>query len=239
MSAKPLEVLIACEESGTVREAFRALGHNAWSCDLAPARVETNFHIQADIREVLKWGRHWDLLIAHPPCTYLCNSGVRWLTTPAKDPKVLTGEPRRLAMREAGELFADLLTCEIPKIAIENPVIHKYAKQAIKDALIAKGHHWSAADNLTTFAQSIQPWQFGHGEVKRTCLWLRGLDFLMPTEVVEGRAAVVHRASPGPTRARDRSVTYQGIAAAMAMQWGGDARGAEWHEANPVGMMEG
>ncbi len=226
--AKPLNVLIGCEEFGNVREAFRALGHHAWSCDLSPARDSQDHHMQMDVRAAIRAGvpysgATWDLAIFHPPCTYLCNSGVRWLTTIPKvcQPGTRYGEDRRAAMVEAAALFADLLTCGIPKIAIENPVMHKYGQQAIRAELQARGVDTLGA---SIFDQSIQPWQFGHGEVKRTCLWLRGLPKLEPTNIVEGRAAVVHRASPGPTRARDRSVTYQGIAAAMAMQWGGDAR---------------
>lgn len=236
-----MNVLIGCEESGVVREAFRALGHRAFSCDLAPARDGSAFHLAMDVRQAIRLGvpqwigeagtlihrpnyiEYWDLLIAHPPCTYLCNSGVRWFTTipQIQKPGTAYGGLRVGRMNDAAELFADLLTCGIPKIAIENPVMHKYAKAAIAMALQERGQTYEQAIRAATFQQSIQPWQFGHGEVKRTCLWLRGLPALVPTQIVEGRHPAVHRASPGPTRARDRSVTYQGIAAAMAAQWGG------------------
>lgn len=248
--AKRLNVIVGCEESGVVREAFRALGHNAYSCDLVPARDISAFHIQADIRAVINrtvmryttrggWDapipESWDLLIAHPPCTYLCNSGVRWLTTipEIQKPGVLYGEARRAAMCEAADLFADLLTCGIEKIAIENPVMHKYARAALSAALIKR----DATGAL--FDQSIQPWMFGEEAFKRTCLWLRGLPPLYMTNDLRTHGAgvpqagterhkqwsAVHRASPGEHRARDRSVTYRGIAEAMAWQWGGDARG--------------
>lgn len=242
--SKPLNVIIGCEESGIVREAFRALGHNAWSCDLLSARDGSPFHIQDDVRRAISWGvpsgivdgairydgarRWWDLGIFHPTCTYLCNSGVRWFTTVPKNRGVPHGEARRVEMHRAAVLFSDLYHAEIPRVAIENPVMHRYARIALGNL------------DVPGWTQTIQPWQFGEPQFKRTCLWLRGLDPLEPTNDLSKEWGLpkagtpehkqwsqVHRASPGPDRARDRSTTYPGIAAAMAWQWGGDARGGE------------
>lgn len=195
-----MRVLIACEESATVREAFRALGHDAWSCDVVPSRVPGN-HIQADVLTVL--GDGWDLMIAHPPCDYLTVSGNRWFRDDAKaGPGILVGEARREAQSRALEFVLALWRAPIPKVVIENPI-----------------------GRLSTLwrkpSQVIQPWQFGHGEIKATCLWLRGLPLLAPTLIVEGREARVHRMPPGEARARERSKTLEGIASAMAAQWGG------------------
>ena len=200
-----MRILVACESSGVVRRAFRLRGHDAWSCDILPAEDDSPFHFQADAESILNLG--WDLLIAHPPCTYLCNSGVRWLTTIPKTPKkgVVYGPARRVEMEKAADLFRAFWQAPIEKVCIENPVMHCYGRELVG----------------ATYAQTIQPWQFGHGEVKRTCLWLRGLSKLQPTDIVEGRAPKVHYASPGPDRWRVRSRTYEGIAAAMAEQWGG------------------
>jgi hypothetical protein len=219
-----MRVLIACEFSGVVREAFRTRRHEAWSCDLLAAEDGSPFHLQADINLVLNYPhrvlggqprwmleRKWDLLIAHPPCTYLCNSGVRWLyggrgTMP--DPQ------RWAAMRAACELFGTLWAqrlIRIPRVAIENPIMHRHAR----DLIFGK-------TSYGTQTQLIQPWQFGHPEIKATCLWLSdGLPLLKPTKVVEGRKPRVHHESPGPDRWKRRSITYQGIAEAMAEQWGG------------------
>jgi hypothetical protein len=194
-----VRVLVACEFSGVVRRAFAARGHDAWSCDLLPAEDGTNKHYACDVRDVLHLG--WDLLmVAHPPCTRLCNSGVRWLTAP---PPGRTAEDVHAELLEGAAMW----NAPIPRIAVENPVMHRHAK-----ALIT---------NYAPPAQSIQPWQFGHGEVKRTCLWLRNLPPLTPTLIVDGRVPRVHRMSPGPERWKERSRTYPGIAAAMAEQWGG------------------
>lgn len=197
-----MRVLIACEFSGVVRDAFAARGHDAWSCDLLPSEKPGN-HIQGDaLRSMFKFMP--DLLIAHPPCTYLCNSGVRWLAPGGKlDPE------RHKLMRAACDFFAGLYWGDAGQIAIENPIMHKYARDYLASA-------WK----VPAFTQSIQPWQFGHGEIKRTCLWLRGLPELKPTQIVAGRTARVHRASPGPERWKERSRTLPGIAAAMAEQWG-------------------
>ena len=195
-------VLIACEFSGVVRRAFRDAGHDAWSCDLLPAEDGSNQHVVGDAREILDWG--WDLLIvAHPPCTRLCNSGVRWLTKP---PKGKTLEQMWQELEEAADLFSAFWNAPIERICIENPVMHKHAKTRIK--------------NYEDFAQSIQPWQFGHGETKRTCFWLKNLTPLKATNIVDGREARIHRMPPGPDRWRERSRFFPGVAVAMASQWG-------------------
>lgn len=206
MSARvPLRVLVACEFSGTVRNAFSALGHDAWSCDLLPAEDGSNRHIVGDARDLL--GDGWDLLmVAHPPCTRLCNSGVRWLSSP---PPGRSSAEMQADLEEGAALFSDFWTAPIERICIENPVMHRHAKALIRD--------------YAPPAQSVQPWQFGHGETKRTCLWLRNLPPLRPTQIVEGREARVHRASPSKDRWRERSRFFTGIAAAMADQWGGEA----------------
>lgn len=196
------KVLIACEFSGVVRRAFRDAGHDAWSCDLLPAEDGSNQHVVGDAREILDWG--WDLLIvAHPPCTRLCNSGVRWLTKP---PKGKTLEQMWQELEEAADLFSAFWNAPIERICIENPVMHKHAKTRIK--------------NYEDFAQSIQPWQFGHGETKRTCFWLKNLTPLKATNIVDGREARIHRMPPGPDRWRERSRFFPGVAVAMASQWG-------------------
>lgn len=197
-----LRVLVACEFSGTVRNAFLARGHDAWSCDLLPAEDGSNRHIRGDARDVLRDG--WDLLmVAHPPCTRLCNSGVRWLASP---PPGKSKEEMWAELDEGAALFSAFWNAPIERVCIENPVMHRHAKERIQ--------------NYQEFAQSVQPWQFGHPEVKRTCLWLRNLPPLVPTTIVEGREARVHRMSPGPNRWRERSRFFSGIAAAMADQWG-------------------
>jgi hypothetical protein len=185
-----------------VRRAFRDAGHDAWSCDLLPAEDGSNQHVVGDAREILDWG--WDLLIvAHPPCTRLCNSGVRWLTKP---PKGKTLEQMWQELEEAADLFSAFWNAPIERICIENPVMHKHAKTRIK--------------NYEDFAQSIQPWQFGHGETKRTCFWLKNLTPLKATNIVDGREARIHRMPPGPDRWRERSRFFPGVAVAMASQWG-------------------
>ncbi len=201
----PLRVLVACEFSGTVRRAFAARGHDAWSCDLLPPEDRSNKHIVGDARDLLNDG--WDLLmVAHPPCTRLCNSGVRWLAAP---PPGRTREEMWDDLDAAADLFSAFWNAPIERICIENPVMHRHAKARIR--------------NFQPFAQSIQPWQFGHPETKRTCLWLKNLAPLTPTNVVDGRAARVHRMPPGPDRRRERSRFFTGVAEAMADQWGGVA----------------
>lgn len=184
-----MTILVACEFSGIVRDAFRALGHDAWSCDLLPTE-RPGPHFQQDALEVLK-ARKWDMLIAHPPCQHLAVSGARWF--PAK-----RADGRQQA---AIDFFMQFINADVPLIAVENPV-------CIMSSVYRKPD------------QCVQPWQFGHGEVKRTCFWLKGLPSLRPTQIVDGRTPRVHMLPPGPERAKDRSRTYTGIAVAMASQWG-------------------
>ena len=181
-----MKVLIACEFSGIVREAFRAKGHDAWSCDLVPTE-QPGQHIQGDVLEVLN--EKWDLMIAHPPCTYLAVSGARWF----KD--------RQVEQKMALCFVQDLMEAKIPKICIENPI-------GVISTKIRKSD------------QIIQPWQFGHGETKATCLWLKRLPKLIPTNIVSGRENRIHKMPPSPNRGKERSRTYPGIAAAMGEQWG-------------------
>ena len=202
-------VLVACEFSGTVRRAFAARGHDAWSCDLLPAEDGSNRHIVGDARDLL--GEGWDLLmVAHPPCTRLCNSGVRWLSVP---PRGRTREEMLADLEAGAALFSVFWNAPIERICIENPVMHRHAK-----ALIV---------NYREPSQSVQPWQFGHGEVKRTCFWLKNLPVLTATDIVAGREARVHRMPPGPDRGKERSRFFAGIATAMAEQWGGLLPGDE------------
>lgn len=227
-----MRVLVACEYSGVVREAFRARGHNAWSCDILPAEDGSEYHLQFDVRDVLagniNWGPHnWDLMIAHPPCTYLCNSGVHWLHNKfdyrigTEDSQEALEEERRVADRWnnldlAREFFMTLWNSPIPKIAIENPVPHKYA-------------------NLPKYSQTIQPYQFGDDASKRTCLWLKGLPKLLipPVDqwvqprIVDNKKrwsnqtdGGQNKLGPSATRGLERARTYQGIANAFASQWG-------------------
>jgi hypothetical protein len=197
-----MRVLVACEYSGVVRRAFAARGHDAWSCDLLPSEDHANQHIIGDARDLL--GDGWDLLmVAHPPCTRLCNSGVRWLSRP---PKGKTLAQMWADLDEAADLFSAFWNAPIDRVAVENPIMHRHARERIR--------------NFAPASQQLQPWQFGHGETKATCLWLKNLAPLRPTNIVDGRTQRVHRMSPGPNRWRERSRTYQGIADAMADQWG-------------------
>lgn len=199
-----MRVLVACEFSGVVREAFRKRGHDAWSCDLLPTEAPGQ-HFCGDVKGLL--GKRWDLMIAHPPCTYLTNAGVRHLhdsvTSKNGNKTKVVGSERWVKMFEAAEFFRALWNAPIPKIAIENPVPHGYAAMLIG-----------------RYTQLVQPWMFGHGETKATCFWLKNLPPLEPTKYVTGRYARVHMTSPGPNRWKERSRTYQGIADAMAEQWG-------------------
>lgn len=181
-----MRVLISCEYSGAVRDAFIAAGHDAMSCDLLPSEAPGP-HYQGDVRDVL--GDGWDLMVAHPPCTHLAVSGARWF------------HEKQAEQTEALDFVRLLLEAPIPRIAVENPV-------SIISTRIRKPD------------QVIQPWQYGHGETKATCLWLKNLPALKPTQIVDGREARVHRMPPGPNRWKERSRTYAGIAAAMAAQWG-------------------
>lgn len=192
-----MRALIACESSGTVRNAFRALGHDAYSCDLLPADDGHPCHIQGDAVEAIRnglEGQPWELVIAHPPCTHLASSGARWFAAKRADGRQQQGIDIFNAIRTA----CDAIGC---RYAIENPI-------GIMSGL------WRKPDQI------IQPWQYGHGETKATCLWLHGLPLLTPTNVVEGREARIHRMSPSADRWKLRSKTYQGIADAMASQWG-------------------
>lgn len=184
-----MRVLVACEYSATVRDAFRAKGHDAWSCDLLPTEGDPQWHHEGDVFDILN--DSWDLMIAHPPCTHLAVSGARWF----KD--------KLVEQAEALEFVRRLLDAPIGKIALENPI-------SIISSRIRKP------------TQIIQPWQFGHGETKATCLWLKNLPPLTPTKIVDGREARVHKMAPGPDRWKERSRTYQGIADAMADQWGAE-----------------
>ena len=197
-----MKILIACEYSGIVRDAFIAQGHDARSCDILPTE-RPGPHYQGDVTELLD--KAWDLIIAHPPCTYLCNSGVRWLHTE---------KGRWEKLEEAAAFFRLFLDVNCPRVCIENPVMHRYARERL---------HGKKQ------TQSIQPFQFGHPESKRTCLWLKGLEPLRPTKVLDlpgcgywenqtpsGR----NKLAPSPDRAKLRSATYSGIADAMAAQWG-------------------
>jgi len=196
-----MKVLVACEYSGKVREAFRRLGHDAISCDLLPADDDSPHHYQGDVMDIINDG--WDMMIGHPPCTYLCNSGVSWLHRI---------EGRWDQMREGAEFFKALWTAPIERIAIENPIMHKYAKEII-------GSEQS---------QIVQPWMFGHAESKATCLWLKGLPCLTETDNVKdvyknlpkNQAQRLHMLPPSKDRWKLRSETFQGIADAMAQQWG-------------------
>lgn len=197
-----MKVLIACEFSATVRDAFAARGHDAWSTDIIETEGDPTRHIVGDALEIL--GNGWDLMIAHPPCTYLTKAGVRWLHS---------DEHRWPKMVDGAKFFKTLLDAPIPMVAVENPVMHRYATD-----LIGRKQD-----------QVIQPWMFGHAEQKGTALWLRGLPKLNPVTDLRAEMSVlpasvrnrIHWAAPGPNRWKIRSQTFPGIAAAMAEQWGG------------------
>jgi hypothetical protein len=203
-----MKVLVACEYSGRVREAFRSRGHDAWSCDLLPAEDGSEFHLQGDALEVIDGGcparshspympAPWDLMVAHPPCTYLAASGMHWTTRGLRD-KALTDE--------AAEFFLALASAPIPRIAIENPIGHMSGL-------------WREPDQI------IQPWEFGEDASKATCLWLKGLPRLIPTKVIRKRRYAnqtesgQNKLAPSDDRWKERSRTYRGIADAMAAQW--------------------
>lgn len=183
-----MRILVACEYSGTVRDAFAKLGHFAMSCDLLPTDKPGN-HYQGNVLDILD--HDWDLMIAHPPCTHLAVSGARHFAA-----KQASG-----VQQEALDFVQKLLDAPVPRIALENPV-------SIISTRIRKPD------------QIIQPWQYGHGETKATCLWLKNLPLLTPTNIVEGREARIHKLPPSVDRWKIRSTTYQGIADAMAAQWG-------------------
>lgn len=210
-----MRVLVACEYSGTVRNAFLARGHDAWSCDLLPSDDGSNRHIRGDARNFLNDG--WDLLmVAHPPCTRLCNSGICWLTTP---PPGKTNQQIWQELDEAASFFSELWNAPIPKICMENPIMHRHAKQRIT--------------NYEPPAQTVHPWQFGDPTQKKVCLWLKELQPLSPTKIVQlppptfcvrktgDRAGkkynyYFHQSKSG----HERSRFFPGIAKAMAEQWG-------------------
>jgi len=181
-----MRVLVACEFSGTVRDAFIRAGHYAASCDLLPSDSPLGDHYKCHVMDIIE--NDWDLMIAHPPCTHLAVSGSRWFKDKQKE------------QLEALEFVRQLLDAPVPLIALENPI-------SVISSRIRKPD------------QIIQPWQFGHGETKATCLWLKKLPKLTPTQIVEGREARVHKLPPTPDRWKLRSKTYQGIANAMAQQW--------------------
>ncbi len=204
-------VLIGCETSGAVRRAFARRGHDAWSCDLLPADDRANTHLQCDIREVLNDG--WDFLaVMHPPCTRLCNSGVRWLHTP---PPGRTEREMWDELEEGAALFSACWNAPIPRKCVENPVMHRHAKERIQ--------------NFQPAAQHVQPWWFGHEAFKSTGLYLQNLPCLTPTQKLtppdkgtdaHKKWSFIHNATPGQDRWKLRSKTFDGIAAAMADQWG-------------------
>lgn len=191
-------LLVACEYSGRVRDAFATKGWNAWSCDLLPTERESDQHYQGPVEDLLS--DHWDMLIAFPPCTYLCSSGMHWTTRGKRDPQLT---------EDALAFVQLLLNAPIPRIALENPV-------------------GCISTRIRKPDQIIQPWQFGHAESKKTCLWLKNLPLLQPTDVLPLPANGVwsnqtpsgqNRLAPGPDRWKERSKTYPGIATAMASQW--------------------
>jgi len=192
-----MKVLIACEFSGIVREAFRKKGHDAYSCDILDSEKPSIYHIKDNVLNVLN--DEWDLMVAHPSCQFICNSGV-WAL---KDPE------RWIKLKVATTFFNKLQNAPIEKICIENPVPHKYA----------------VAD-IGKYSQTIQPYQFGEDASKRTCLWLKNLPLLKPTKLIKLKQYAnqtksgQNKLSPGPDRWKERSRTYQGIADAMADQWG-------------------
>ena len=196
-----MKILVACEYSGRVRDAFINCGHEAMSCDILPTDV-SGPHYQGDVRDIL--GDGWDLMVAHPPCTYMTNAGVTWLH---KDPT------RWAKLDDAAAFFKMLLDAPIEKIAVENPIMHKYAKERIGGI---------------KQTQVVQPWMFGHKEQKATCLWLKNLPPLVPTDnVKEAMMALpdnerqrLHYLPPSADRWKKRSETFLGIAQAMATQWG-------------------
>lgn len=182
-----MKVLIGCEFSGTVRNAFRMAGHNAWSCDILPDENNSEYHITDNVLNVIF--DDWDIAIFHPPCTHLAVSGARWFNE------------KKEKQKEAIEFVRILLNCNIKRIALENPI-----------SIISS--HIRPPDQI------IQPWQFGHGETKATCLWLKNLPLLKPTNVVAGREQRIFKMPPSPDRWKERSRTFTGIAEAMARQWG-------------------
>lgn len=211
-----MRVLVGCEESAVVRDAFRLRGHDAWSCDILPTRGDPRWHYQCDLFKAID-DRQWDMLIAHPECTYLANSGTkhlyegmrRWNPDGTENPR---NKKRWDDMKEGADFFNDILDEDIEKIVVENPIQHAYARELIR-----------------MYDQTVQLWEHGHKEMKTTCLWLKGVPKLVPSnvvgpppeDVIERRKwAIVHREPPGPMRQRNRSATRPGFGLAMAAQWG-------------------
>ena len=198
-----MRVLVACEYSGRVRDAFLRRGHDAMSCDLLPTEAEGP-HYQGDVLDIIEDG--WDMMVAHPPCTYLTNAGVSWLHR---------DEGRWKLLDDGAAFFKALLNAPIQKICVENPIMHKYAKERIGGV---------------KQSQVIQPWMFGHMEQKATCLWLKGLPNLKETNNVKqemlklpkNQRERLHYLPPSEDRWKIRSETYKGIAEAMADQWGAE-----------------
>lgn len=185
-----MRVLVACEFSGVVAKAFRDRGHEAWSCDLEPSEMGDDWHFQGDVRNWIN-SPLWDLVIAFPPCTDLCASGAKHFAAKRADGR----------QAKSIEFFLMCANATAPRVAVENPIGIMSTQYRKPD-------------------QIIQPWQFGHGETKATCLWLKNLSKLSPTNIVEGREPRVHRMPPSAKRAKERSRTYVGVARAMAEQWG-------------------
>ena len=201
-----MKILVACEESQIVTIAFRKLGHEAYSNDIIECSGgHPEWHLKMDVFEAIKngcpGGGVWQLMIGHPPCDFITSSGVRWLKDqpPLKSGK-LVGKERREAQLQSIEFFKKLYNCDIPLIALENPI-------------------GALSSQFRKPDQIIQPWMFGHGETKATCLWLKGLPKLIPTNIVEGREQLIHKMPPSSERSKLRSKTYQGIADALADQW--------------------
>jgi hypothetical protein len=183
-----MKILVACEYSGKVRDAFIEAGHDAVSCDILPTEKPGPHH-QGSVLDILDDG--WDMMIAFPPCTHLASSGARWFAEKRADGR----------QQEGADFFMRMINAPIERIAVENPI-------GIMSRTYRKPD------------QIIQPWQYGHGETKATCLWLKNLPLLQPTCVVEGREPRMWKLPPSKDRAKIRSETYQGIADAMALQWG-------------------
>lgn len=224
-----LRILVGCEYSGVVRRAFREIGHDAWSCDILPAEDRSEFHYQCDVHDVMNHG--WDIGIFFPPCTYLSRSGRRWLFEANSAVEPLKGAARWKAMHAGAALFRDCLNAPIERVAVENPRMHEFAV-----TLVGGG-----AD------QYVQPWMFGHKEIKETGIRLRNLPRLTATQIVgppprdpleRRKWARIHRMSPGKNRGQERSRFLPGIAAAMANQWGSLA-GAQETSTRPAFMTPG
>jgi len=228
-----MRVLIACEYSGRTREAFRRRGHDVLSCDLLPSEDDSPHHMVGDVFNIITRFGPWDLMIAHPPCTYLANSGARWLyrevpcyasheSTQYDDVRVERNEPRWRDMEAGANFFAKLLLAPIPKVAVENPVMHKHGRAAIEHIL-----HGAMNGMSTHF---VQPWWFGDEAFKATGFTLKGLSPLKKPDTAlippkpgtpeHKRWSVIHNQSPGPNRWKERSRTFPGIAKAMAETWG-------------------